>query len=751
MGEFGFGRGKAAQFSPRNGQKTESDFRPKHQTGKQIFSNHAIVKNHPISWLAARKTAANLQPPVRMNPIQKVTLGALALTVALFAQSASAQPATLTGTSYSQNFNGITNGLPDGWYVMTGATPTYGGNVVAFITTNTDWASTAGKFGNYASVVSDFGTNFVGNESFAAQNAGAITNRALGVRTTSAFGDPGAAFVFQILNTTNFAGFQLALDGLLLSPQGRSNIWTVDYGIGSSPSSFTPMVTFTNPASPVGVFGAKHQTFSFGTALDHQFATVWIRVANLTAAGGGGSDPTFAIDNFNLTYTYSPVMVTNPPTIPTAANQPQNQTNNAGTTADFVVNATGTYPLVYQWYTQDGTQLGDFGNILGSATAHLQIANVTIDDANGYYVVITNNAPANNVITSVVATLTVIDPAITTQPNNRTNVVGDTGVFNVNAAGEQPLSFQWLFNGTNLIDYGINSSLNVTNLQATNQGAYSVIVYNGYGTAATSAVANLTIKTTPSTRLVRWDFNATNTLDPTAPVPSFGSGTAALVGGDTNAYFAAGTYSDPAGPPGAANSGWDTEFYPTQGTSNKQYGVQFNVSTLGYKNVLVTWEQNNSTTASEYARLQYTTNGTDWVDGEAINMSVATAFEFMSSDLSAIPGVSDNPNFAFRLVAEWESTAIGTGNANYDGTTGTYEGGDSGGSIQYDLVTVFGDVFIKYQRNGTHLVLSWTDPGSLFSLQSAPFVTGTYTNISGATSPYTSPISGSASFFRLAH
>jgi hypothetical protein len=45
------------------------------------------------------------------------------------------------------------------------------------------------------------------------------------------------------------------------------------------------------------------------------------------------------------------------------------------------------------------------------------------------------------------------------------------------------------------------------------------------------------------------------------------------------------------------------------------------------------------------------------------------------------------------------------------------------------------------------LVLSWNDPG--FSLQTAPAVTGFYTNISGASSPFTNSISGPARFFRL--
>jgi len=45
------------------------------------------------------------------------------------------------------------------------------------------------------------------------------------------------------------------------------------------------------------------------------------------------------------------------------------------------------------------------------------------------------------------------------------------------------------------------------------------------------------------------------------------------------------------------------------------------------------------------------------------------------------------------------------------------------------------------------VVLSWTNAG--FDLQSAPAVTGTFTNIPGASSPYTNPMSGREQFFRL--
>jgi hypothetical protein len=81
------------------------------------------------------------------------------------------------------------------------------------------------------------------------------------------------------------------------------------------------------------------------------------------------------------------------------------------------------------------------------------------------------------------------------------------------------------------------------------------------------------------------------------------------------------------------------------------------------------------------------------------------------------------------------------------------------GSQQIPYTSAYASVIIKYagvspapvpltiQLAGQDLVLSW--PDNRFGLQSAPAATGIFTNILGATSPYTNPVSGSAQFFRL--
>jgi len=43
-------------------------------------------------------------------------------------------------------------------------------------------------------------------------------------------------------------------------------------------------------------------------------------------------------------------------------------------------------------------------------------------------------------------------PSITAQPQSRTNLAGTTATFSVTASGTGPLSYQWLINGTNLVD-----------------------------------------------------------------------------------------------------------------------------------------------------------------------------------------------------------------------------------------------------------------------------------------------------------
>ena len=219
-----------------------------------------------------------------------------------FAWSAGAQ-LMLTGTSYRQNFDGIGGGLPGEWLIYTNAKSTQLGTPLAFNPMPTNWANTSFGFGNYASTING-GTNLLGTE--APANQCVFTNRALGIRTTGA-ADPGAAFVLKIDNTKGLKDFTLDLDFLLLSVQNRTNVWTVDYGIGSNPGSFVAVGTYTALGNGNGgAFGATHKTFAFGKGLDNQSGPVFIRIVNLSnsgsSSGTGSYRPTVGIDNFSLNF-----------------------------------------------------------------------------------------------------------------------------------------------------------------------------------------------------------------------------------------------------------------------------------------------------------------------------------------------------------------------------------------------------------------------------------------------------------------
>ncbi len=68
-------------------------------------------------------------------------------------------------------------------------------------------------------------------------------------------------------------------------------------------------------------------------------------------------------------------------------------------------------------------------------------------------------------------------------------------------------------------------------------------------------------------------------------------------------------------------------------------------------------------------------------------------------------------------------------------------------TIKYSAQTAVTSIPLDIQRLGNAVVLSWTN--AAFGLQSAPGITGNFTNITGATSPFTNPISGLQKYFRL--
>lgn len=209
---------------------------------------------------------------------------------------------TLTGTNYLQNFDSLGSGLPTGWTTRIGVSSSNIGTALAFSNTSAaasinTWGDSTAAFKNYASA-----TGLVSNSSTAAQ-AGS-TNRALGVAPSASFGDVATnftAFVLQLNNTTGFENFSLSMDAMVLSSQTRTNVWTLDYGTGASPTSFTTLTNWTTPAT----FGTTTLSISSTSlaGIANLSDNVWFRFTLLSTSTGSGSRDRIGIDNFSLSYT----------------------------------------------------------------------------------------------------------------------------------------------------------------------------------------------------------------------------------------------------------------------------------------------------------------------------------------------------------------------------------------------------------------------------------------------------------------
>ena len=223
---------------------------------------------------------------------------------------------TLTGTSYSQNFDLLGSGLPTGWSTYRNATSSSLGSLEALTSTLDGYPSMLRPDTSCAGLV--LGGGFKNFPSATVATAGdnwcaappSYSNRALGVRQVSPSNsshpnlDPGAAFAVQLANTSGRTAFSLSFKLQSLDTSSpRTTTWSVDYGFGTTPTSFTA-------AFPTGTLTTGGNTFSnntvsvnFGSALDNKSTPVWIRVVALAASTGSGNRPSNAIDDFNLTWT----------------------------------------------------------------------------------------------------------------------------------------------------------------------------------------------------------------------------------------------------------------------------------------------------------------------------------------------------------------------------------------------------------------------------------------------------------------
>ena len=295
-------------------------------------------------------------------------------------------------------------------------------------------------------------------------------------------------------NQLFFAGLQRTdyLDGDLMIIDQQFNLLMFDQSGPSAPFITTqpmdqcvlPGGTTTNRVVAMGSAPLKYQ-WRRGTANLLGATDATLVLTNFQSSNAGGYS--VVVSNSYGSVTSSPVSLAVSDLF--IASQPFSRTNKAGTAATFGVGAGSVEPISYQW-RKGAVSLTDGWKVSGSASAMLTLSDVVAADAGGYSVVVSSS---HGSVTSLVATLTVLDPSILSQPTSQNANEGESVELSVEAGGTPPLTYQWRFYGTNL-PARTDASLDLENVTADQAGPYLVVVSSACG-AITSVVATLRVWT----------------------------------------------------------------------------------------------------------------------------------------------------------------------------------------------------------------------------------------------------------------
>jgi uncharacterized repeat protein (TIGR03803 family) len=307
-------------------------------------------------------------------------------------------------------------------------------------------------------------------------------------------------------------------------------------------------------------------------------------------------------------------------------------------------------------------------------------------------------------------------PIITSQPASQTADFNDTVAFTVGLNGTPPFGFQWQHNGTNLTDVSATNNPYLvggytTSFNSSNQlGGYSVIVTNVYG-AVTSSVATLSMDLVKDDSFYGFSFTGWTLTGI--------SQSSVNLGDRPNAY---GLFAAVLGE-----------------NSNSLSYISQNLPTVAGQAYLLSFWLNTSKVSPPNEFLT-SWNGSALLD--QVNIPTGTN---ANDPVNSVPSTGWT-NMQYTVVATGTNSLLQFG----------FQTGQSTNQfllteINLAPVTVaLAPIPLNIQLSGNQVILNWTNPA--FALQAAPVATGTYANVPNATnSPYTNPITGPQTFFRLIH
>jgi hypothetical protein len=452
-----------------------------------------------------------------------------------------------------------------------------------------------------------------------------------------------------------------------------------------------------------------------------------------------------------------------------------------GDSVTFTAFANGQAPLTVQWYKAPSTLLA------GQTNLTLTLSSLTTGDSGNYYIIANNPLGSTQSGNGNLNVLALTPPIITQQPQPQSVYVHQTATFSVSAIGQQPLSYQWKFEG-NPIAGATQSTLNVTDATSGKAGNYSVTITNVLG-QANSASASLAVLTLPagsygasiieSQPLVYYRFSdAGDTTTNTA----LNLGT---LGAANNGVYEGG-YTANAGPQPPAFPIFESTNIAFEDVSlsadvkipainlDTNSGAHATFAAWVYKEVLqasfagIIFSRANSAACG----LGVKTLGGDMLEYHWNNLY----FDFNSGLL-----VPDSQWTFVALVVEpaqatfymndgsgWQTSVNATNHSavplldnNFIGydpaqTTRRFYGridepmifGRSLSASEINALytgTVVAPVHLDITRSGNNIILTWPQG----TLQEANNVTGPYNDLTSATSPYTNAPAGGSKFYRV--
>lgn len=374
--------------------------------------------------------------------------------------------------------------------------------------------------------------------------------------TNSSFTIPSAGWndagIYSVILTNAFGSVASSNAILYSVPQPPTNLRVTGVSAGIVMLAWDPGPATNSIANYKIYYGAASGTYTNSVSAGTNLA---VTVSN-PVQGRTYYCAATATDTYGLESDYSsevtitiPVPLTNqPPTLNALANITIDEDASLQT-----VNLSGiTSGATNESQTLTITASSNNTNLIPTPAVSYTSPNATgsitftpVANANGWVTITVrvNDGGASDNVVSRTFTVTVnpsLPPAIIQQPASHTVLVGSSAAFSVSAAGSPPLSYQWRFNGADILT-ATTASLTLTNVQLTQAGSYAVLVTNAYGTVESSN-AVLTVNppppcVTPPSGLVSWwpgDGTANDTVGSNNGTPL---NNASFAPGKVNAAF----------------------------------------------------------------------------------------------------------------------------------------------------------------------------------------------------------------------